>query len=299
MATDKTSLLSPDMVSRLSSTVVRARHRVEGTLTGIHESPHRGSSVEFLEHKRYTPGDDIRNVDWKLLARSDRLYIKQFEDETNLRAVVTIDASASMGYAPESPSKLDCARIAGAAFTYMLLSQSDAVGVLSQNGPERVYVPPRGDWSHFRSVAGAMDELKASGENFWLDHLLRLASSFHKRSMFILFSDLLVDRQQALQALRLLRDRRHEVLLFHVLHPWELEFPFDGARLFTDPESPESQVVADPDNVRDAYLDRINELCTFYREEAAGMEIDYHLLPSDHDAEEALVHYLMQREERM
>jgi uncharacterized protein (DUF58 family) len=287
------------MVSRLSSVVVRARHLVEGTLSGIHKSPHRGSSVEFLEHKRYTPGDDIRNVDWKLLARSDRLYVKQFEDETNLRATLVVDSSASMRYGPEGPSKHRFTCMAAAAFAYMLLSQSDAVGLLSQENERRVYVPPRSDWSHFQAVAGALEDLEPKGKDAWLGHLIELAGSLRKRGMFVLFTDLLVERQQALQALRLLRDRRHEVLLFHVLHPWELEFPFSDPRVFTDPEADGHDILADPASVRESYLNRLRELCSFFREEATGLEVDYHLLPSDSRLEEALVLYLARREARM
>jgi uncharacterized protein (DUF58 family) len=299
MAGKNNSLLAPEMVSRLSSVVVRARHLVEGTLSGIHKSPHRGSSVEFLEHKRYTPGDDIRNLDWKLLARSDRFYVKQFEDETNLRATLVVDGSASMSYGPEGRTKHRFACVTAAAFAYMLLSQSDAVGLLTQQGSRRLYVPPRADWSHFQAIAAALDELKPEGQNDWLDHLMELGSSLHKRGMFVLFSDLLVDRRQALQALRLLRDRRHEVLLFHVLHPWELEFPFSDPRIFTDPEQGEKQILADPAAVRESYLKRVRELCAFFREESTGLEVDYHLLPSDSRLEEALVEYLARREALM
>jgi len=271
---------------------------VEGTLTGIHASPHKGSSVEFLEHKRYSPGDDPKHLDWKLLARSDRFYIKQFEDETNLRAVLVLDASASMGYGPRGPSKLHTARLAAAGLAYLLLTQSDAVGVLSQRGERRLYVPPRASWAHFRALAHALGRLKASGQNAWVEHLLALTSSFHKRSMFLLFTDLFVERSRMVTALRLLRDRRHEVILFHVLHPFEIEFPFEGPVLFTDIESPERRVLAEPASCRQQYLEELEELCGFYRELAAELEIDYHLLRSDVHLEEALVRYLAVREAR-
>jgi uncharacterized protein (DUF58 family) len=288
-------LLSPETVAKLSSVVLRARHLVEGTLSGIHSSPHKGSSVEFLEHRRYTPGDDLRNIDWKLLARSDRLYVKQFEDETNLRAVLVVDASASMAYGPTGRSKLECARLSAAALAYLLLSQGDAVGLLSQQDDGRAYVPPRGDWSHFRAIAEALEGLRPAGRNAWVDHLMEFAATFHKRGMFVLLSDLLVDRQAMLSALRLLRDRKHEVILLHVLHPWEIEFPFSGPLLFTGMEDASRRVLTDPESAREAYLRQLEELCAFYRDEAVGMEMDYHLLRSDCPLEDALVHYLAYR----
>jgi hypothetical protein len=172
------------------------------------------------------------------------------------------------------------------------------VGLLSQNARRRIYVPARADWSHFRTVAGGLDDLTAGGDDLWPDHLIELAGSVQKRGMFVLFSDLLIERERVLQALRMLRDRRHEVLLFHVLHPWELEFPFSEPRLFTDPEDPERRALADPEVVRRTYLQRVQELCSFFREEAAGLEVDYHLLPSDSPLERALVQYLARREAR-
>ena len=292
------NLLSPSILSRLSTVALRARHLVEGTLSGIHKSPHKGSSIEFLEHKRYSPGDDIRHLDWKLIARSDRFYVKQFEDETNLRAVLVLDASASMGYGPAGPSKFDTARLAAAALAYLLLSQSDAAGVLSQLNARRLYVPPRTHWAHFRAIAHALQRLQPAGGHHWLDHLVALAGSFHKRSMFVLFSDLLLDRDALIRALRLLRERRHEVILFHVLHPYELEFPFLAPTLFTDMEDPSRSILADPAACRQEYLARLSDLCAFYREESGEIEVGYHLLRSDSPLEEALVQYLASREAR-
>jgi len=291
-------LLSPRAISRIATAVLRARQLVEGTLAGIHKSPHKGSSIEFLEHKRYSPGDDTRQLDWKLLARSDRLYVKQFEDETNLRALLVLDSSASMGYAPVGASKLHAARLAAAALAYLLLKQSDAVGVLSQRRERRLYVPPRASWAHFRAVAGALSGLRAQGGNHWMGHLLELAASFHKRSLVVLFSDLLLDRQAMVTALRLLRDRRHDVILFHVLHPYELEFPFSRPLLFTDIEGGDRRVLADPASCREEYLREMRALCRFYRRQAGELAMDYCLLRSDAPVEEALVRYLALREAR-
>ncbi|MFW6457394.1 MAG: DUF58 domain-containing protein [Planctomycetota bacterium] len=302
-----TSFLAPQMISRLSSITLRARQRMEGTLAGIHESPHRGSSVEFLEHKRYTPGDDIRDIDWKLVARSDRLYIKQYENETNMRAIITIDGSTSMEYGPEGRTKLRCAKLMAGALSYLLLSQSDAVGLLSQSHEERLYVPPRSKWSHYRAIGRALDDLDASDKETWIRHLMNLVGTnanhqsgtgaFPKHGMFILFSDLLSDRDKIIRALQLLRDRRHDVILFHVLHPWELEFPFDSPRVFRAPENSTTEILADPQSVRDSYLERIQELQTFYQRESNRMDIDYHLISSDESLDEALIQYLHRREQ--
>jgi uncharacterized protein (DUF58 family) len=295
----RTNLLSPQTIAKIASAVLRARHLAEGTLSGIHKSPHKGSSIEFLEHKRYSPGDDLKNLDWKLLARSDRYYVKEFEDETNLRAVLVVDASASMGYGPDGDVKIDTACMTAAAMTYLLLSQSDAVGMLSQDGPERVFVPPRAAWGHFRALAARLGELRPAGKAHWLEHLTHLAGSFHKRGMFIIISDLFVARDPMVRALRLLRERRHDVLLFHVLHPWELEFPFREPLLFVDIEAPDRRLFADPRSCRDRYLEELRSMCEFYRQQAALLACDYHLLRTDAPLEDALVHYLAQREARL
>ncbi|MBS3763255.1 MAG: DUF58 domain-containing protein [Planctomycetes bacterium] len=291
-------LLSPQMVSKIATVALRARHLVEGTLSGIHKSPHKGSSVEFLEHKRYTPGDEIKNIDWKLVARSDRIYVKQFEDETNLRAMLVVDNSRSMDYGPTGRKKIEYTQLAAAAFCYLLLSQSDAAGLLSQQGDKRLYVPPRGNWSHYRAITGALGGLQARGQNHWLDHLIELASSFRKRSMFLIFTDLLVEREEMLTALRLLKDRRQEVLMFHILHPYEVEFPFDGPRMFRDLENPELNILADPETTRQQYQERVDELKRFYRDKMARMEQEYHFLRTDSPLEQSLVHYLARREAR-
>jgi len=296
---ERPSLLAPETVAKIASVNLRARHLVLGTLSGIHKSPHKGSSIEFLEHKRYTPGDDIKNLDWKLLARSDRLFVKQFEDETNLRAMLVVDASASMGYSPEGAGKLQTCCFASAALAYLLLSQSDAVGLLSQNGAQRVYVPSRAAWGHFRAVASALDELRARGRNAWLEHLMELAASSRKRGMFIILSDLLVDRDRMVGALRLLRDRRHDVILLHVLHPYELEFPFSEPLLFTDIEDPARRLLTDPQACREEYLSELRALCEFYREETAALEMDYLLLRAGDPLEDVLVRYLAYREARL
>jgi len=295
----RSSLLSPETVAKIASVALRARHLALGTLTGIHKSPHKGSSIEFLEHKRYTPGDDLRALDWKLLARSDKYYVKEFEDETNLRAMLVVDASASMGYAPDGHAKLDTARLAAGALAYLLLSQADAVGLLSQHGGERLYVPARAAFGHFRALAAGLDRLRAVGGPAWLDHLTALVPGFRRRGMFIILSDLFVDRQRAMDALRLLRDRRHDVILLHVLHPYELEFPFHGPLTFTDIEDAGRRLLTDPEACRDEYLALLREMCEYYRNQATALEIDYQVLRSDAPLEDALVRYLAWREARL
>jgi uncharacterized protein (DUF58 family) len=292
------SLLTPQAVARLESAVLRARHLVEGTLSGVHESPHKGASVEFLEHKRYTPGDEIKNLDWKLVARSDRLYVKQFEDETNVRAMLAVDASASMNYGPTPPTKIEFAQRAAAALTYLLLQQSDPVGLISESQAGRLYVSPSSAGAHFRAIASALDDVQATGPDSWLEHLMGVAGSFHKRSIFVLFTDLLGNRDQTVQALQLLRDRKHDVLLFHILHPWETEFPFERPTLFRGMENPSRRVLTDPGKVREEYLRKLKDLKAFYREKADALEIDYLQLNTRAPLETPLVRYLQRREER-
>jgi uncharacterized protein (DUF58 family) len=240
------------------------------------------------------------------VARSDRLYIKQYEDETNLRAVITVDSSASMAYGPEGVTKIRFCQLMGAALAYLLLSQSDAVGLLSQSGEDRLYVPPRSAWSHYRAIAEALDELECKGQEAWIRHMVQLVgqssgartggNAFPKHGMFIILSDLLSDREETIQALQLLRDRGHDVILFHVLHPWELNFPFDAPRIFRSPQSADREIMADPETVREAYLQRLNELQDFYRRELRRIDVDYVPLSSDESLQKGLIKYLRIRE---
>ena len=296
--TERLTLLDPAVLSRLSAAVLRARSLVVGNFSGIHASPHRGASVEFLEHKRYSPGDEIKHIDWKLLARSDRYYVKQFENETNLRAVLVMDASASMAYGPAGPTKFDFARTTAAALAYLLLSQSDAVGVLSRSRTGRLYVPPRSGMAHYRAVGAALEACRPDGDGTWLDELVELGGSLQRRGMFIILSDLFVDPEAALSALKLLRHRRHDVIVMHVLHPWEVEFPFRDLTLFSDMERSGRRLLADPRACREAYLGELDKLCDFFRQEITGLEMDYVLLRSDAALEQALAHYLARREAR-
>jgi uncharacterized protein (DUF58 family) len=287
----------PDFFAQIEAIVLRARGLMAGTLSGVHKSPHRGSSVEFFEHKQYSHGDEIRHIDWKVAARSEKYYIKQFENETNLRAVLALDASGSMGYGEGATHKLRYAVRLAAALAYVLLKQSDAVGLLTQ-GPsgERRYVPPRSNFSHFRVLADAMQHLAGGGKNGWLRHLEELAGTFHRRSLFVIVSDLLVgDPEPLRRVLRIVRSRRSEMLVLQTLHPDEMEFPFDRTAEFRSLEDAR-RVLLDPRAIRERYRRELESFLGEMRRFCLESEADYALVRTDQPVERALADLLSARE---
>lgn len=285
-----------DFFQQIEGIVLRARMLMEGTLAGLHKSPHRGSSIEFLEHKQYSHGDEIRHIDWKLAARSERYYIKQFEDETNLRALLAVDASGSMDYGRGPAHKLAHAvRLAG-ALAYLFLKQSDAVGVLSQDaGGERLYVPPRSHFSHFRLIGEALRGLQGHGSNRWLDYMEELAGSFHRRSFVVVASDLLVEDPGRMErVLRILHSRSIEVLVLHILHPDELTFPFDQPALFESLED-RRKLLSDPASVRARYLAELERFQDEIRSVCLETEASYVLVDTGRPIETAVADILSSR----
>ena len=290
------SLLDPLTVARLSNMALRARYVVEGVLTGLHKSAHMGSSVEFVEHKEYSPGDEIKHIDWKVLGRSDKLYVKQFEDETNLRAYLMVDASASMAYASGGVSKLQYATYAAAALAYLMFQQTDAVGLALFGESIRHYIPALSKLSHLPVVMQALEQAEPQGRADIAQALDELSERVKRRGLVILFSDLLDDPAPALKALKLFRHRRHEMIVFHVLDPDEIEFPFDKTTLFKSMED-DRRVLAHPRSIARHYRAELRKLLQTYRQECLASQIDYWLLNTAEPLDRALTQYLATREQ--
>src|SRR5258705_2616484 len=240
--TPRVDLLDPADVARLGGIEIVAEGVVEGFLAGLHRSPFRGFSVEFTEHRAYQPGDELRYLDWRILARSDRLFVKQFEEETNLRAMILVDASRSMAWrcAPERLTKRACADRLAAALALILLRQRDATGLVTFDEEVRQVIPARvkaGQWT--RLVRGLLDTPDGRGTAAHAA-LQRLTALLARRGLVVLLSDLLFDRELALAALRYLRHRGHQVIVFHLMDPAEVELAGPPEVRFTDPESPAS-----------------------------------------------------------
>ena len=270
---DKT-LLDAESLAKLAGLKLRFRAVVEGTLAGIHSSPHRGSSIEFAEHKEYAPGDDLRHLDWKALARLDRHYVKRFEDETDLRAYLLLDCSGSMEYgAPLSKFEYGCTLLASLA--YFLLRQGDKPGLLSFSDQVVSYVPPRARSAHMLQLLAALEALRPAGGTDLGRAVKYLTDMMGHRSLVVVVTDLFEEREDALSMLRHLRARRHRVVLLHLLHPDELEFPFDGVTLFEAMED-ERKVLVDPGGVRRAYLKEMGDFLNRVEQGCRSGEVAYH-----------------------
>jgi uncharacterized protein (DUF58 family) len=287
----------PAHLAAIGSLELVARSVVEGFLIGLHRSPHRGFSVEFAENRPYTPGDDVRFMDWRMYARSDRFYIKQYEEETNLRAWLAVDVSRSMAWSSEPArivSKLEYARMACAALSYILLRQGDAVGLLCFDDQIRGRIVPRGTRRHLATLLGTLERLDGAGGTDAGGAMRDVAVRLQRRGLVVLVSDLLVDTEATLRALHYLRHRGHEVLVFHLMDPGERDLPQEGDALFFDPED-ESEIRTDSAVLRPQYRAAVREAAREWRLECRRMGADYHLFTTDTPLGRVLSEYLEKR----
>ena len=271
-------LLDPLEVSRLGGLEVVTEGVVEGFLTGLHRSPRRGFSVEFAEHRMYQPGDELRYVDWKILGRNDRLYVKQFEEETNLRAVVVCDASRSMAWSGNPQlvlPKLDYARRLIAALSLVLLRQRDATGLITFDDTVRAVIPPSARTGPWHQLLRVLAELEAGQGTAAEPALRRVVGSLRRRGLVVFVSDLLLDRELALKALRVLRHRGHQVLVLHVMDPAEAELTGPAEARFEDPETREA-VILRPRDWAGAYGATVEGVVSAWRLACRRHDIGYH-----------------------
>jgi uncharacterized protein (DUF58 family) len=294
----RVDLLKPHELAALGGLEFVARQVVEGFIAGLHRSPHRGFSVEFAEHRMYQPGDDLRYIDWRMYGRSDRYYIKQFEEETNLRAYILLDVSASMAWTSAEgvlPPKLWYAKLLAASLSLLLVRQGDAVGLVAFDTEMRAHVAPRGGRRHWHELLRSIGQLEASGRTDPGTALRDLAMRLRRRGLVILLSDLLVDPDTTRLAVRFLRHRGHEVLLFHLLDPGERELPGVGEARFYDPETDEELPVSAAD-VRAEYRATVERALAEWHTELAPHGIEYVVIGTDEPMGHALRAYLHKRE---
>lgn len=290
------NLLDPKLLARLGNTQLRARAVVEGILSGLHRSPHRGQSIEFAEHKEYTPGDELRHIDWKALGKFDRYYVKQFEQETNLRAFFLVDASGSMAFRGGSAlSKLEYAAVLAAALAYLLVRQQDAVGLVVSRGSEQRYLPPRAAMGHFPAILHHLENLQGEGPTDLAAAADWVAEKARRRSAIFVLSDLLDFSPQALSRLADLRRMKNEVTVFHLLDPHELDFPFEDSIRFVGMEG-EPDIEVDPRAIRDSYLEEIRALCDSARAACIDADVDYELVRTDTAFDRLILRFLSRRE---
>ena len=290
--------LSPQVVSRLARMDLRARLVVEGFLTGLHESPYHGFSVEFAEHRPYGPGDPIRFIDWKVWGRTDRYYIKEYVEETNLKAYLLMDISASMGYSSNGLSKLEYGTYLAAALSYLMLSQQDAVGLLVFDEVIRKYLPPKSVMGYLHPLLTELDGLKPGRGTDVSRVLHHLAERIKRRGLIILISDLFDDPERVMTGLKHFRHKKHEVIVFHVLDPQERGFDFKRDGVFVDLETGE-RLTVQPWHIKRAYRELMGTFADWYKRECRQHRIDYVLLDTATDYDVALVQYLTKRKRIM
>ncbi|MEI6390669.1 MAG: DUF58 domain-containing protein [Verrucomicrobiota bacterium] len=288
----------PKMLAALEGLDFKARYVMEGFLHGMHDSPFHGFSVEFSDYRNYQPGDDLRHLDWRLYARSDRLCIKRYMQETNVRFYLVCDTSASMRYRGASSwgSKLECAKVLGAALTWFLLKQNDAAGMITMSGEREVpeFIRPSQRPNQFGLMLRQLELLDASGGvclSRLLQHTIRL---IHRRSVILLFSDLLEPSEEVALGFKQLRFHGHEVIVFQVLDPDEMEFPFTEPKLFEDLETGARRMVS-PVAARQSYLARFNAFMEAHRQTFRGLEMSHCVVRTDENPWRALAHFLADR----
>lgn len=283
-------------MSRLSRLDLIARLVVEGFITGLHRSPYHGFSVEFSEHRPYMPGDPLRDLDWKAYAKSDRLYIKQYEEETNLKAYILLDVSGSMDFQSGAAlSKFRYATSLAAALSYLILRQRDAVGLMLFRNIIESYVPPRSVQSHLNVLLKTIEQTTPGSDTDMAPTFHDLAERIARRGLVIVLSDLLDDPQEVLRGLRHFRHRGHEVVVFHLLDPREIDLDFDKETRFFDLEDPEQMLTTQPWLVRREYGQMVEEMVEAYRRGCAEARIDYALISTAMPFDVALSRYLVQR----
>jgi uncharacterized protein (DUF58 family) len=292
-ARDRT-FLDPAVIARLGTLELKARTIVEGFLSGLHRSPFKGFSVEFAEYRQYIPGDDLSTIDWKVFARSDRYYVKKFEEETNLDAQLMLDVSGSMGYGSTAMTKFEYGACLAASLAYLMNRQRDAVGLTAFDDKILAMLPASSRPGHLRNLLVTLDRLQLGRETNLSKPLHQIVDSLSKRGMVVLISDLLDDADSVIRAVKHFQFRGNDVIVFQVLDPDEIDFPFERATRFEDLETDE-EIMAVPAAVRDHYLKAMGGLIERYRHDLGGAGIDYQLLSTKQPLELALMSYLSTR----
>ncbi len=292
---DYRQYLKPEVATRLSSLELRARLVVEGFITGLHKSPYHGFSVEFAEHRQYMPGDEIRYIDWKVYGRTDRYYIKQFEEETNLKAYVVLDSSASMGFAsPGNVTKFTYAVSLAAALSYMMIRQQDAVGGAVYDTELRGFIPPRSRAGYLNEVLKLLTVSQPSNGTGTARSLHHVAERIRRRGLVIVLSDFFDEPSEVITALRHFRHKQNEVLAMQILDPLERTFNFGTDANFRDMETGE-EMVTQPYQIHKAYAEAMEEFTGKIKRECRAQGIDYLLLDTSIPFDVALVEYLAKR----
>jgi uncharacterized protein (DUF58 family) len=285
--------LNPEVLARLSRLDIKARLVVEGFLSGLHTSPFKGFSQEFADYRQYMPGDELKRIDWKVFGRSDRFYIKEYQEETNLRAYILLDKSGSMGYGKRI-SKLEYAKYLGASLAYMLFKQKDNVGIATFDTQIREIIPPSARRTNFMKILRTIADASPGGETKVNEVLYQLAQKIKRRGLVIMLSDMFDEPADVVKSLRSFRYRKHELLVFQIIDNDERKFPFSESAIFTDLEDG-SELIVSPGQIRDRYCVRFERFLAYYRQHLLESHIDHTVLYTDTPYDRALFSYLQKR----
>ena len=290
--------LKPAVIQSIARLDLRAKFIVEGLLAGLHTSPFQGFSVEFSEHRRYEPGDDPKDIDWQVFARTDRIYIKRYHAETNITGYLLMDLSRSMAYTyRQNLTKFDYAICLAAAISYLMIHQQDPVGLMTFDDELRASLPARSRRSQLGAILSVLQRCKPTGTTNIAGNLRRAGAMIRHRSLMMLMSDLLADPDEIIDAVRMLRFRGHDVILFHILDEAEVTFPFSGSVDLLEPETDDHEIV-DAAGIRSEYLQALSELRERFRSTCLAIGADYVPLDTSMPFDKALVEYLSQRQAR-
>jgi len=318
---DYRKYLDPSIISKLSNLELKAKFIVEGFISGLHKSPYHGFSVEFAEHRQYMPGDDLKYLDWKVLGRTDRYYIKQFEEETNLKSYLILDTSKSMSFTSSDPayekyslfgkffknkntgrrsvnkkgiSKLDYATYLAAAITVLMNFQKDAVGLVLYDENINTYIPPKATNQNLKLILSHLASIKSCGETNIAASLNNIAERIKRRGLVIIFSDLFDDQNAVINSLKHFRYKKNEVIVFQILDPMEMSIVLDSPTIFRDVET-QKEIMSQPISFAESYRDAVKEFIGNYKKACLMNNIDYALLSTDMPFENALLEYLNKR----
>ena len=287
--------LTPADLQKIANLQVLARLVVEGVCSGLHTSPHKGFSVEFREHRQYVQGDEIRRLDWKVFGKTDRLFIKEYEEETNLRATLLVDVSGSMGYAGAGISKAKYATQLAACLSYLLLRQADSVGLVTFDKKVRDYIPPRSRPSHLRVLLEALEKTQPGGETELAKVFHQLVPKIHRRGLLIVLSDCFGDVPELMKALAHFRHAHHEIIIFQIWDPDELNFPFQQWTRFDSLESDTDKKLVDPAQLRAVYLENLSRFRQALKEGCHRHRIDLVPVTTAQPYADTLAQYLARR----
>lgn len=289
--------LQPDVIARVKRFDLKAKFLIEGFFSGLHRSPFKGFSAEFSDHRKYVPGDEIKDLDWKVYARTNKYYIKRFEAETNMECHLVVDASASMGYGTTGLTKLEYATYISAALAFLVTSQQDTVGLITFDDTIRAVLKPKSKRKHIIRILKILNDTKPGKRCKVSEQLHQVAGVIDKRGLVVVLSDLLDDPEDVLDAFAHLRYDGHDIIVFHILDEAEANFPFSDARRFEDVETGET-IVTDAASVRAGYLEALGEFIETYRSELHKRHIDFFNIDTSTSFDKALMAYLMKRSGR-